>query len=235
MSARLRGLLTLLVDIGIPIVIYYVLRGFGVEFHTALVVCSVVPGLSVVSDLVRRRKPDRLGLYMTTMMLASALVSLIIQDTRFLLAKDGWFMAVAGLWFLASARGDRPLAFVFTRFLLEGRVGPNRESWDVLWERLPAFRRIWRVVTVIYGVGELVDAAVRVMIAYTLPVDAVPGINAAQYVVWLVLMQVIINIYLVPTGLFNRYSNLYADLRRPQPDPAEPSRTEPNQAEPTGA
>ncbi|MEO3867194.1 VC0807 family protein [Nonomuraea sp. B12E4] len=225
MSARLRGLLTLLVDIGIPIAIYYLLRAVGVEFHTALLVCSVVPGISVVSDLVRRRRPDRLGMYMTTMMLASAVVSLLIHDTRFLLAKDGWFMGVAGLWFLAGARGDRPLAFVFTRFLLEGRVGPNRESWDVLWERLPAFRRIWRVVTVMYGIGELVDAAVRVVIAYTLPVDAVPGINAAQYVVWLVLMQVAINIYLVPTGLFNRYSKLYAPLRQPQPGQPEPSGT----------
>ncbi|MFG1701925.1 VC0807 family protein [Nonomuraea sp. M3C6] len=222
MSPRLRGLLTLAVDIGLPIGLYYVLRAAGVDYHTALLTSSLIPGLSVVSDLVRRRRPDRLGMYMTAMMLGSAAVSLLIQDTRFLLAKDGWFMAVAGLWFLASARGrrDRPPAFVFTRFLLEGRIGPNRESWDVLWERLPAFRRIWRVATVIYGTGLLVDAAVRVVIAYTLPVDGVPGISGVQYGVWLALMQVAINVYLVPTGLYNRYSKLYADLSRTPADPA---------------
>ncbi|MFI7634613.1 VC0807 family protein [Nonomuraea sp. NPDC049400] len=151
MNTRLRGLLTLAVDIGLPIGLYYVLRALGTGYHTALLISSLVPGMSVVSDLVRRRRPERLGLYMTVMMLSSALVSLLVHDTRFLLAKDGWFTAVAGLWFLASARGERPLAFVFTRFLLEGRVGPNRESWDVLWERLPAFRRIWRVVTGLYN------------------------------------------------------------------------------------
>ncbi|GAA3207834.1 VC0807 family protein [Nonomuraea helvata] len=213
MSARLRGLLTIAVDIGLPIGLYYVLRALGTGYQTALLISSLIPGMSVVSDLVRRRRPDRLGMFMTAMMLTSALVSLLVHDTRFLLAKDGWFMAVAGVWFLAGARGERPLAFVFTRFLLEGRVGPDRESWDVLWERLPAFRRIWRVVTVIYGTGLLVDAAVRVVMAYTLPVDVVPGLSGVQYGVWLALMQVVVNVYLVPTGLYNRYSQLYAGLR----------------------
>ncbi|MFC7107471.1 VC0807 family protein [Nonomuraea rubra] len=117
------------------------------------------------------------------------------------------------MWFLLSARGERPLAFVFTRFVLEGRIGPNRESWDVLWERLPAFRRIWRVASVMWGIGLLLDAVVRVVIAYALPVDAVPGVNTAQYIAFLLLMQVAMNVYLVPTGVYNRWSPLYAELR----------------------
>ncbi|MEV0820457.1 VC0807 family protein [Nonomuraea rubra] len=213
MSTRSRGLLTLAVDVGLTVALYYALRAAGVEAHTAFVISSFVPGVSVASDLVRRRRPDRLGLYMTVMMLASAAVSVLVHDPRLLLAKDGWFTAAAGLWFLVSARGERPLAFVFTRFILEGRIGPNRESWDVLWERLPAFRRIWRVASVIWGIGLLLDAVVRVVIAYALPVDAVPGVNTAQYIAFLLLMQVAMNVYLVPTGVYNRWSPLYAELR----------------------
>ncbi|MGR6921471.1 VC0807 family protein [[Actinomadura] parvosata] len=213
MSTRLRGLLTLAVDVGLTVALYYVLRASGVEPHVAFVISSFVPGVSVVSDLVRRRRPDRLGLYMTVMMLAGAAVSVLVHDPRLLLAKDGWFTGVAGLWFLVSARGERPLAFVFTRFILEGRIGPNRESWDVLWERLPAFRRIWRVASVIWGVGLLADAVVRIVIAYALPMDAVPAVNTAQYVVFLLLMQVAMNVYLVPSGVYNRWSPLYAELR----------------------
>ncbi|GAA2880204.1 VC0807 family protein [Nonomuraea rubra] len=213
MSTRSRGLLTLAVDVGLTVALYYALRAAGVEAHTAFVISSFVPGVSVVSDLVRRRRPDRLGLYMTVMMLASAAVSVLVHDPRLLLAKDGWFTAAGGLWFLLSARGERPLAFVFTRFVLEGRIGPNRESWDVLWERLPAFRRIWRVASVMWGIGLLLDAVVRVVIAYALPVDAVPGVNTAQYIAFLLLMQVAMNVYLVPTGVYNRWSPLYAELR----------------------
>jgi hypothetical protein len=211
-SARARGILTLVVDVGVPIGLYYLLRAADVGAYAALLICSFIPGLSVVSDLVRRRRPDRIGLFMTTMMLIGAAVSLLVHDPRLLLAKDGWFMAVGGLWFLVSARGGRPLGFLFTRLLLEGRVGPP-ESWDVLWERLPGFRRVWRVATVIYGLGLIVDAGVRVVMAHTLPIDVVPGLGAVQYVVWLVLMQVALNLYLVPSGLYNRYSKLYAGLR----------------------
>ncbi|PZG10405.1 VC0807 family protein [Nonomuraea aridisoli] len=214
MKARLQVLGSLAAGVVAPMALYYALRAAGLSHPTALLVSSLLPAAQAVVSLVRGRRPDRLGLFMTTMMLVGVAVSVLVHDTRFLLAKDGWFMAVAAVWFLVSARGDRPLAFVFTRFLLEGRVGPGRESWDVLWERLPAFRRVWRTATVIYGVGMLADAAVRVVIAYTLPVDAVPGISAAQYVVWLLLMQVVMNLYLVPAGLFNRHSPLYAGLSR---------------------
>ncbi|MED7925391.1 VC0807 family protein [Nonomuraea sp. LP-02] len=212
---RVKALAALVVDIALPMGVYYGLRYAGLDEHVALVLSSLVPALSVAVSLARGRRPDRLALFMTAMILAGAAVSALVHDPRFLLAKDGWFMGVAALWFLSSTRWDRPLAFTFTRFLLERRVGPARESWDVLWERLPAFRRIWRVVTVMYGVGLLADAAVRVVMAYTLPMDVVPALGTAQYVVWLLLMQVAINVYLVPSGLYNRYSPLYAPLREP--------------------
>ncbi|MEU6794499.1 VC0807 family protein [Nonomuraea wenchangensis] len=213
---RVKALAALGVDIALPAGVYYGLRyAAGLDEHLALVLSSLVPALSVAVSLARGRRPDRLALFMTAMILAGAAVSALVHDPRFLLAKDGWFMGVAALWFLSSTRWERPLAFTFTRFLLERRVGPARESWDVLWERLPAFRRIWRVVTVMYGVGLLADAAVRVVMAYALPMDVVPALGTAQYVVWLLLMQVAINVYLVPSGLYNRYSPLYAPLREP--------------------
>ncbi|MEU6724234.1 VC0807 family protein [Nonomuraea wenchangensis] len=213
---RVKALAALGVDIALPAGVYYGLRyAAGLDEHLALVLSSLVPALSVAVSLARGRRPDRLALFMTAMILAGAAVSALVHDPRFLMAKDGWFMGVAALWFLSSTRWERPLAFTFTRFLLERRVGPARESWDVLWERLPAFRRIWRVVTVMYGVGLLADAAVRVVMAYALPMDVVPALGTAQYVVWLLLMQVAINVYLVPSGLYNRYSPLYAPLREP--------------------
>ncbi|MEV1238894.1 VC0807 family protein [Nonomuraea sp. NPDC050022] len=220
MSSRAKTSLLVLVDMALPIGLYYVLRAMDVSYHSALLISSLLPGLSVVASLVRRRRPDGLGLFMTAMMVGSAAVSLLVHDPRFLLAKDGWITAISGLWFLASVRGRQPLAFAFTRFVLEGRIGPlkgedgsGRESWDVLWERLPAFRRIWRVATVIWGIGLLADAAVRVTMAYTLPPDVVPGLGGLQYGVFMVLMQVVMACYLVPTGLYNRWSALYLPLK----------------------
>lgn len=220
MSSRSKALLLVLIDMVLPIGLYYVLRAAGVSYHSALLISSLLPGLSVVANLVRRRRPDGLSLFMTAMMVGSAAISLLVHDARFLLAKDGWITAISGLWFLASVRGPQPLAYAFTRFFLEGRIGPleggggpRRLSWDVLWDRLPAFRRIWRVATVIWGIGLLADAAVRVTMAYTLPPDVVPGLGGLQYAVFMVLMQVVMVFYLVPTGLYNRWSQLYSPLK----------------------
>lgn len=212
MSRRAKGLLVAAVDVGVPIALYYVLRGLGVPAQNALLISSFVPGVSVVTSLVRRRRPDPVALFMTVLILISSAVSLLVHDPRFLLAKDGGFTAVAGIWFLTTVRARRPIVFTFTRVLLEGRTGPRKVSWDVLWEQLPAFRRVWRVATVIWGVGLLVDAAVRVVMAYTLPIDVVPGLGAVQYGVFMVLMQIVVNIYLVPSGVYSPWSPLYRNL-----------------------
>ena len=75
-------------------------------------------------------------------------------------------------------------------------------SWDGLWETEPQFRRIWRVSSVIWGSGLLVDAAVRVVISYALPVDAVPGLGGLLYPVTFVVLQVITNVYYNVAGLY---------------------------------
>ncbi len=59
----------------------------------------------------------------------------------------------------ASMLAARPATFVISRPLLEGRrvydlesrgwVRPAPQTWHEIWQRLPRFRQIWRVCTVI--------------------------------------------------------------------------------------
>ena len=91
-----------------------------------------------------------------------------------------------------------------------------RETWDVLWDRIPGFRRIWRIATVAWGVGLLIDAALRVIMAYTLPPDSVPALGTVLYVVTSVVLIVGTNAYYIPAGLYDRRSRLYAPLREQQ-------------------
>lgn len=85
---------------------------------------------------------------------------------------------VTGACFIASLAGRRPLAYLLSQPLLEGRFRwPQR--WDGLWARSPRFRRMWRVSSVLWGVGTLTDAALRVVTAYTLSPDLVPARGTA--------------------------------------------------------
>ncbi|GHF48046.1 hypothetical protein FHX82_001362 [Amycolatopsis bartoniae] len=206
---RLRQGAVLVFDIGGPIALYYVLRAAGLSVYLSLLISAVLPVLSTVVQVLRRRKLDQLGLFMAGMTVLSAGVAAISGSERFLLAKDGWLTAVTGLWLLATTRAHRPFVYHFARILLDGRVGPDGEPFESLWARLPRFRRVWRVANVIWGTATLLDAGVRVAMAYTLPVNAVPALNGAQYAVLFVVLQVATNIYYFRAGLFNPHSALY--------------------------
>jgi hypothetical protein len=184
-------LLTVLIDFGIPIGLYYGLTAAGVSDVIALTAGAVVPAVATLVRFARTRRLDVLGVFVTTMMVLSIVVTVVGGSARLLLVRDGWLTAVAGLGFLVSLRGRRPLAFGFSRKLLEE-----------LWEEVPRFRRIWQVTTVIWGIGLLVDSGIRTLMAYTLPVHVVPALNGAQYGVFTLLMLVIVNIYHSRAGLW---------------------------------
>ncbi|MDH6109585.1 hypothetical protein P3T36_000356 [Kitasatospora sp. MAP12-15] len=195
-------LLKTLWDVAAPIALYYGLRAAGMSVFAALLVGALLPLATTAVQWVRQRRLDAMASFVAAVMLLGLAATLVSGSTRFMLAKDGWVTGVAGLLFLASVRARRPLVFLGGRPLLEGRWRSDGTSWDVLWEREPAFRRIWRVSTVIWGVAMLVDAAARIVMAYTLPVDAVPGLGGLLWPVTLVLLQLVNGVYYELAGLW---------------------------------
>ena len=207
------GTLTLLLDLAAPIVLYYGLRAVGIGIVPCLVVGAVPPASNAIAHAVRRRQIDGLGATVLTLLVLSAGVSMIVGSPRWLLAKDAGLTAVWGIWFLLSVRGPRPLTFRFTRPLLEGRrvfdphlrtwTPPPQQTWDELWKHDPQFRRIWRLTTVIWATGFLLDAALRVVMAFTLPVNDVPVLAGALWLCTFLLLQVVTHTYFVRAGLWS--------------------------------
>jgi hypothetical protein len=224
-----RGALALLFDVAAPVAAFYVFRSFGLSSFLSLLLSATLPGLSTVYQIIRARRIDALALFMVGITVVSALASLVGGSPRFLLAKDGIVTAIAGAWQLSTTGADQPIVFMFARPLLEGRVGPNGESWDLLWKELPGFRRIWRTASVIWGVATILDAGVRLAFAFTLPVDTVPAVNGAQWAVLFVMLQVATNIYYFRAGLYNPASALYAPLSAGPPPATTPVPAQPDE------
>lgn len=189
-------------DIGLGIGVYYALRLAGVSVFAALLTGAVLSLVTNLWTIARTRRVDGIGVYFTGLLLLGLAVSLISGSPRFLLAKEGWLLGASGVCFLLSARMGRPMAFSFARPLLEWKFGVIGASWDALWENEPRFRRIWRVSSVMWGVGLLIDGAARVTMAYSLPIDLVPALGAAQYFVFAVVMQPITGVYYWHAGLW---------------------------------
>lgn len=213
-----RILLDLVLDLVLPTVLYYVLRDAGSGIYPSLLISAAIPAAIAVFRLIRTRHIDGLALYAVTVMVAGAIVSLIAGSPRFLLAREGWLTGLTGIWFFVSIRfGRRPLAFLYSRPVLERRLTRRGVpgDWDQLWEQLPGFRRIWRVATLLWGIALLGDAAVRVLMAYSLPIDSVPALSTPMYTVTSIVLILITNIYYRFAGLFDANSVLYRSISVP--------------------
>ena len=209
---RTHPLRTMVIDIVAPIGLYYGIRAAGGSVWLALAAGGVLPALSTLGAVITRRRVDVTGLLILAALAVSAALSLITGSPRALLARDGLVTAGWAGYMYLSLLASRPATFTVSRPLLEGRrvydsgsrswVRPVSQSWDELWHRVPRFRRIWRVCTVIWGTAILADAVIRVVLAYTLPIGEVPALGGALWPVTFVVLQVVTNVYFARSGFW---------------------------------
>lgn len=207
-----RALLTMVIDIVVPIAVFYGVRGAGGSVWLALVLGAVAPAAGAVAGLVRGRRPDTMGVMILATLALSAGLSLLTGSPRVLLARDGLLTGAWAAYMYLSLLGRRPATFVVSRPLLEGRrvyapaqrrwIRPAERTWDELWDQVPRFRSIWRVCTIIWGTAILADGVARLLMAYALPVGVVPALGGALWPVTFIVLQVITNVYFARAGLW---------------------------------
>lgn len=152
----------------------------------ARLLCGGAPALTrTIYKVVRERKIDQISLLTLSLLTAGGLASFITGSPRWLLAKGGVYAGIIGAWLLWSLRG-RTMAF--EGILTFQRSNEAIAAWETNWREFPEFRHVMRAVTVLWGVGFLLEAVIRVVLAYTLPVDAVPAVTTVQFIVLLGLM-----------------------------------------------
>lgn len=114
-------MLSLAVGVAVPLVVYYVLRWAGAGVYAALLASAAASGLPAGVALIRKSTVNLVATYFSLMSFAALLLAFVPGSTRFLLARDAVLTAATGGWFLGSLWRRRPLTFVLTRPLLEGR------------------------------------------------------------------------------------------------------------------
>jgi hypothetical protein len=182
-------------DIVLPVGLYYLLRAWGAGEITALLLSGSAPALHTLHSAIRHRRLDAIGVFTLALLVVSAVASLLTSDPRIALARNGLFTALAGVWLLVTLFTGRPFTYQALRTLLPGKT----TTLEQLWASDASFRRVWRGLTVLWGVGLLCDALLRLLMAYTLPVDSVPALDGALYAVSWILLQVITQVVLVRT------------------------------------
>jgi intracellular septation protein A len=164
--SRLRALLPVAVfDIAGPIAVYYLLRAAGTAQVTALIVSGILPAAGVTISVIRHRRIDVIGLLALLGIVAGTIAGLVSHSARLVLMEGSVPTAVFGLTCLSSLLTRQPLLY---RIGLETRGADTAggRKLRALWAQ-PAGQHAFRVITLVWGVTFLAEAAARVLIALT--------------------------------------------------------------------
>jgi hypothetical protein len=169
-------------DVAAPLAAYFVLRSAGLSSVTALLLCGVFPAASVAIGVIQHRRLDVAGVLVLAGILLGTVLGLVSGNPRLLLVEGSVPTAVFGVACLGSLRTRRPLMF---RLALEF-TGPDTakgREMTTLWQ-YEEFRRIFRVITAVWGVGFFLEAALRVVIVYNTSTGTALATSMATPFVW---------------------------------------------------
>jgi intracellular septation protein A len=167
--AALKGLIW----IGAPVVVYYPLRLLGLPIVTALAAATGIAVLRIAYVALRHRRFDGIATLMAGIFGIGLVLTLVTGDPRVMLLKDSVTTGLIALAFLGSCLARRPLMYVLIRRMDESRGAEAERRWSTD----SAYRGAVTLISAVWGVVLLAEAATRAVLVYTLPVDTVFGIS----------------------------------------------------------
>jgi hypothetical protein len=159
--------LDFLVNLGGPFLVYQVAAGHASE-TVALLLSSAPPVLWSVGQLIWSRKLDAVSLLVITGIALSLVATLLGGSPRLLLVRESFITGIIGLIFLGSLLFPRPLMFHIAKTTVT-KQGMAEEAFASRWS-IPGFRFTFYLMTIVWGVGLLVEATLKIILVFTIPI-----------------------------------------------------------------
>lgn len=164
-GGQLRSITMIVIfDIAAPLVAYNVLRSAGLTAVTALLLSGVFPALGVAIGVIRHRRLDVVGVLVLAGIAVGTILGLVSHSARLLLVEGSVPTAIFGVACLGSLGTRHPLMFSFAREFTGPDTAKGQEMTR-LWQ-YEGYRQVFRVITAVWGVAFLIEAALRVVIVY---------------------------------------------------------------------
>ncbi|MFE9429067.1 VC0807 family protein [Kitasatospora sp. NPDC006697] len=176
-TAALGWVISIGFNIVAPILIYNAAHGHTSEY-VALLLTGLGPVVDIAIYLAWHRRVDEFAMISLIFVALTVIVSFIgPHDAKLLLAKDSAITALFGLLCLATLAAPRPLMFYFGRKFATDGTPEAVAWWNGLWQ-YPGFRTVQRNLTIGWGIGYLLEAAIRLVCVYTMSHGAVVTVNS---------------------------------------------------------
>ena len=175
-SAVVGWLITLVVNVVLPIATYAVLVTAGLTPVPALLLSGIWPLGEMVVTAVGQRHVDEFSLFVLIGIVIGVLTTVFSGSVRAVFLKDSIATGLIGIAFLVTLPG-KPLTFFLARRFATDGSKVQRDWWDGLW-RHPAFRKVQRGLGAAWGLALVVEAAVRAWLTWRLGTSAMVVVNS---------------------------------------------------------
>jgi hypothetical protein len=157
---------SLTINVVLPLVLAQWLLHQGRSPVVALGIAALFPLADGAVSALRRRI-DLLSVASLAGLVVGIALSFATGNAAFAIAEKSVFTGLFGIVFLASLVFPRPLIFHLGRQFNTAGDPAAQAAWDANWS-IPGFRRVLRLMTAVWGIGLLAEAALRIVVALTL-------------------------------------------------------------------
>lgn len=164
-----RMLRDIAIDAGVPTGCYWLSMAFISRSEVvALVAASVFPLIKSVYELLRKRRLDPISMAILLGLMVGLGALFLGGSPKLILMRESLFTGTFGLACLISLSlgSRRPLMFFFARYSAAGSDPAMCAWYDRLWENA-GFRRMQRIITLVWGLVLLGEFTLRVVLVYT--------------------------------------------------------------------
>jgi hypothetical protein len=156
----------------VPLAVYYLVRSHVHGDAPALMIAGAPAAAWIGVQWLRTRRIDPIGSIVLFGFIAGIAASVLLGGSAFVLkVRDSAFTGMFALACLASLGAPRPLMFFIGRALSAGNDPDKLAAYDELWT-MPTAPRTFRLITAMWGIGLILEAGGRVLLAIALPTGA---------------------------------------------------------------
>ncbi len=166
-------LISVVINGAFPLVIYWALTTYdpAISPFVALVASGIPSLLHSIVGLVSRKRVDFLAGIALIAIVISLVIAALGGDPRIYLIRESFFTVAFGLVLLISLALPRPFMFYMARHFAAGNDRTNVAHFDLLWQQDERIRRRMRLLTLVWGAGFLLEAAIRITLVLTLSTE----------------------------------------------------------------
>ncbi|MDE1896093.1 MAG: hypothetical protein KGH91_03345 [Rhodospirillales bacterium] len=136
----------------------------------ALIASALPPLLWSGFELAKTRRLDAISVVVVASIIFTLAATAMGGSARLIQIRDALVTGAMGVLFLASLLMQKPLIFYLARATSARNTESGAMQFEAMWQS-PAIRRIFRLMTAVWGVGLIVQTALLCFLAWVWPIS----------------------------------------------------------------